>query len=126
MKDLTALVGAIVFAWLPEVENPHHPGPKFRPTLVIDTDNVNKRIKLAYGTSQKTNVNYAGEITFSSHEVTGLTKDTKFCIGKSFWIPMDNAYFTDGDKNISLLGFIPKNRAVDLLDRVNEVITNNV
>ncbi|MBT43612.1 MAG: toxin of addiction system [Idiomarina sp.] len=93
MKNLSALVGAIVFAWLPESERPHAPGPKYRPVLVIDTDIKNRRIRLAYGTSQKTEVNYAGEITMAKDDVPGLSKDTKFALKKSFWVPLDNAYF---------------------------------
>lgn len=124
MANLSALTGAILFAWLPEDENPHQPGPKFRPVLVVDTDPSGKRLCLAYGTSQRVEQNGKGEITFRKDEIQGLTKDTKFCMGKTKWVPLSAQYLsktkTVGD--LAVLGFVPQNRARELLMRIEEVI----
>ena len=123
MKNLSALVGAIVFAWLPESERPHAPGPKYRPVLVIDTDIKNRRIRLAYGTSQKTEVNYAGEITMAKDDVPGLSKDTKFALKKSFWVPLDNAYFCHPKTgSLTIIGYIPHYKRDSFYERALEAI----
>lgn len=123
MSNLSALVGAIVFAWFPEDENPHQPGPKFRPVIVVDLDHDNKRIRVAYGTSQKVDRCGRGEISFAKGEINGLPKDTKFCLGKSKWIPLTKEYLADGKKSggVTVLGRVPAKRARDVLHRLQEV-----
>lgn len=123
MSNLSALVGAILFAWFPEDENPHKPGPKFRPVLVVDVDPDQRRLCVAYGTSQHTDQNRIGEITFGQNEIEGLNRDTKFCLGKQKWIPMTNAYLskTPSISKLAVLGFIPKRRTDDLILRIEEI-----
>lgn len=123
MSNLSALVGAILFAWLPKDEAPHRPGPKFRPVLVIDADPIAERLCLAYGTSQHTGRNARGEITFRRGEISGLNKDTKFCLGKTKWVPARAEYLsrTGSIGDIVVLGVIPKKRSRDLLVRLEEV-----
>jgi hypothetical protein len=124
MYNLSALVGAILFAWLPEDENPHQPGPKFRPVLVVDSDPSGKRICVAYGTSQRVAQNRRGEITFRQDEIKGLSKDTKFCMGKTKWIPLSAEYLSQTRQNesgLSVLGFIPQKRSRELLLKIEEV-----
>lgn len=123
MCNLSALVGAILFAWLPEDESPHHPGPKFRPVLVINADSNAKRILVAYGTSQNVERNGKAEITFGTHEVPGLTKDTKFCLAKAKWIPVSPEYLYQGPSSakMAVLGMFPRNRGHELRSRLEEV-----
>lgn len=123
MSNLSALLGAVIFAWLPEDENPHRPGPKFRPVLVINTDPVSKRLQVAYGTSQRVDANGKGEITFRQNEIEGLSKDTKFCLGKSMWIPLSAKYLsqTGSAGNLAVLGIIPNSRTKELRMRLEEV-----
>lgn len=123
MSNLSALVGAVLFAWLPEDEHPHQPGPKYRPVLVIDADPEGKRVCLAYGTSQRVDQNGKGEITFRKDEVNGLTKDTKFCLGKTKWVPVAPEYLskTKTAGGLTVLGMTPRNRTDDLVDRLEEV-----
>lgn len=124
MSDLKALRGAFLFAWLPEDQHPHQPGPKFRPTIVVDVDPQTRRLCLAYGTSQKVDRNGRGEITFTKDEIQGLTKDTKFCLGKSKWVPMTAEYLSQCGSagGLSVLGFVPKDRVPEILDRLEEVL----
>jgi|TARA_B100001057_G_C22751432_1_gene911956 hypothetical protein len=123
MSDLKALLGAFLYAWLPEAENPHRPGPKFRPTLVVDVDPDARKICLAYGTSQKTDRNGRGEITFASDEIDGLTKDTKFCLGTTYWIPVSAEYLCkhESANKLSVIGKIPSRRTQELLIRLQEI-----
>lgn len=124
MSNLSALVGAILFAWLPEDENPRRPGPKFRPVLVVDADPVSMRLCVAYGTSQRVNTKGKGEITFRQGEITGLGKDTKFCLGKSKWIPLSAEYLSKpgSTSNPTVLGLIPPNRRREMVMRLEEVV----
>ncbi|WP_166256023.1 toxin of addiction system [Marinobacter salicampi] len=124
MSNLSALTGCILFAWLPEDENPHQPGPKFRPVLVVDADPEGKRLCLAYGTSQRVDQNGKGEITFRRNEIDGLAKDTKFCLGKTKWVPMTAEYFskTTSSVGLAVIGFVPKKRTREILMRLEEVI----
>lgn len=126
MSNLSALVGAILFAWLPEDENPHHPGPKFRPVLVINADPNAKRILVAYGTSQNVERNGKGEITFRTDEVPGLSKDTKFCLAKAKWIPVspEFLYQSPAAAKLAVLGMFPRRRSHELMQRVDEVSGN--
>jgi len=123
MSNLSALVGAILFAWLPEDETPHQPGPKFRPVLVINADPKAKRLLVAYGTSQNVERNGKGEITFRTTEVPGLTKDTKFCMAKAKWIPVSPQYLYQSPSaaRLAVLGMFPRNRAHALRARLEEV-----
>lgn len=126
MSNLSALVGAILFAWFPEEENPHRPGPKFRPVLVLDVDPDHQRLCVAYGTSQRVGQNRKGEITFGKNEISGLTHDTKFCLGKSRWIPLASEYLAESESSskLAVLGLIPQRRRDDLIDRLEEVFSN--
>lgn len=123
MSNLSALVGAIIFAWMPQDENPNRPGPKFRPVLVIDADIESKRILVAYGTSQDVWRNNKGEITFTTHEVPGLTKDTKFCLAKAKWIDLSPEYLSKSlnSTKFTVLGMFPRRRSHELQVRLEEV-----
>lgn len=122
MTNPSALIGAILFAWMPEEEHPHRPGPKFRPVLVVDADPSAKRICLAYGTSQRVEQNGKGEITLRKGEIQGLNRDTKFCLGKTQWVPLTAEYLCEGDTGgFSVLGLIPKAQARKFFYRLKEV-----
>lgn len=123
MSNLSALRGVILFAWLPEDENPHRPGPKFRPVFVIDVDPEARRLLVAYGTSQRVEVNGLGEITFRKSEIEGLSRDTKFCLGKSKWIPLAKEYLSQSQsaEKLAVLGTIPSSRVRELWMRLSEI-----
>ena len=120
MSIPSALAGAIVFIWFPEEEAPHKPGPKYRPALITEVDLERKRLLAVYGTSQNTERQGKGEITFTTAEITGLSKDTKFCLGKSVWLPLEAEYLTQ-DGKLSVVGRVPSNRSRDLLQAIEEV-----
>lgn len=122
MFNPSALVGAIMFAWMPEDENPSRPGPKYRPVLVVSADPATKRLLVAYGTSRRVERNGKGELTIRREEINGLSCDTKFCLRNSKWIPLADAYLLDNKtKKPTVLGTIPRNRRDDLIDRLREV-----
>ena len=123
MSKPSPLIGAIVFAWLPDDQRPHVPGPKFRPVLIVEADVENKRLLVAYGTSQKLDLCYPGEIVFQPEEIDGLSKATKFCLGKSKWIPISSEYLSKSRKNggLAVLGRVPKHKSDHMLARATEV-----
>lgn len=123
MSNLSALRGAVLFAWLPEDENPHRPGPKFRPVFVMDVDPTARRLLVAYGTSQRVEANGLGEITFRQSEIEGLSKDTKFCLGKSKWIHLTKEYLSQSQsaEKLVVLGTIPNSRVREFRMRLNEI-----
>lgn len=124
MSNLSALVGAILFAWMPDDQDPHRPGPKYRPVLVVKADPSTKRLCVAYGTSQHVERNGKGEVTFRKEDVEGLSKDTKFCFRNMKWIPVAPEYLSRNRTrgNPDLLGFIPKEYYKDVAHRLQEVI----
>lgn len=123
MSNLSALLGQMLFAWQPDDHKPHHPGAKFRPVLVIDIDPEHRRLLLAYGTTQRVDTNGVGEITFRSGEIPGLTKDTKFCLGYSKWVPLRPEYFskTHSGSDFSHIGSVPKVRLHEFKQRLEEL-----
>ena len=123
MKNLNALIGAIVFAWFPEDENPHVAGPKYRPTLVVDVDQSKMMVKLAYGTSRNVFNLRKGDIAFEQHEIEGLSKDTKFRLGQTKWVLLSpEMFFRDKTHSkLSVIGFTPNNRARDLMQSIEEI-----
>ena len=123
MSQPSALVGAIVFVWFPEDENLLEPGPKFRPALIINADDQKRQFLVAYGTSQHTNQQRAGEITVTPLELPKLSRTTKFAIGKARWLPITPEYFCEHQSSgFSLVGFFPKKRMAELYQRAQEVI----
>lgn len=100
MSNRSALIGAIVFVWLPEEGASSQPGPKFRPVYILDV--VDGRAKVAYGTSQRTREIFRGEFLIAHAEFPSLDKDTKFSLRRHYWIPLNEAFFTRNGKLVSL------------------------
>lgn len=123
MSKPSPLIGAILFAWLPDHLRPNNPGPKFRPVMVIEADVANKRLLVAYGTSQKVDRCHRGEIVFRKEDIEGLTKDTKFCLGNSKWIPISSEYLSEDQSSggLAILGHIPAKKSDAVLARLQEV-----
>ena len=93
----------VLYAWLPDHNNPKVPGPKYRPVLVLDVNSKTKELLVVYGTSQKTQ--HPGKSEFTAH-FDGLTKPTKFCFTYQRWIPATDEYLCkDGQKHI--IGYLP-------------------
>jgi len=92
--------GDIVDCRFPEDKVPG-PGPKERPALVTNVDTFEDDIgalhvivDVAYGTSQGTADPYPGEFVVKArHPGSGLTKDTKFDLGKIFRMEFDDEWF---------------------------------
>lgn len=117
----SALLGAVVFCWFPENDNPHVPGPKFRPAMVLEVDAVNRRLLVAYGTSQRTHENGRGEFTLTRNQLPGLQKDTKFCFLRRVWLPIDPKYFFGPrETGLSVIGFVPMCQRGALARRLEE------
>lgn len=91
--------GDIVWCHFPQI--PRIPGPKPRPALVCAVDDSNADevlIKVAYGTSQKTNQLYTGEFLIAStnkvaYDLAGLSYDTKFDLKKMHLLPYNSQWF---------------------------------
>ncbi|MEY4712809.1 MAG: hypothetical protein RIS88_2259 [Pseudomonadota bacterium] len=92
--------GDIVWCHFPDNINPR---PKPRPGLIVSTkedDEGKIFIRVAYGTSQKTNRLYSGEfrITKDEHPTAyasaGLSYDTKFDLRNVLELPFNGIYFS--------------------------------
>lgn len=125
MSVSSALIGAVLFAWFPDSQTATEPGCKYRPVFVVDVDWENMKILCAYGTSQHLDRVGLGEIMFTPEEISGLTSDTKFCLGCTKWMPLTSEYLTRNKKGggMSILGHIPANRANDMYERLVEVMS---
>ena len=80
-----------------------HPKPKPRPGLIVSTkgdDEGNIFVSVAYGTSQKTNRLYSGELRITKDEhpaayaSAGLSYDTKFNLRNVLELPFNSDYFS--------------------------------
>lgn len=80
-----------------------HPKPKPRPGLILSVQEDEAGtifVRVAYGTSQKTDRLYAGEFRIAkgeypaAYEAAGLSFDTKFNLGKSLDLPFNDTYFS--------------------------------
>ena len=76
------------------------PGPKARPALVLRVGENQGRpvVEVAYGTSQKVNMLYAGEFAITpadqaAYEAAGLSYPTKFNLGETFEIDFNDEWF---------------------------------
>lgn len=103
-NPLAPLIGACVWAWMPEAENVLVPGPKLRPTLILEADD--RGVLVAYGTSQKTNVFGLGEFVVTPAELEGLSKPTKFCLRKAYRLPFNKAFFLR-EGQVKVAGILP-------------------
>lgn len=103
-NPLAPLIGACVWAWMPESENVLVPGPKLRPTLILEADEHG--VLVAYGTSQNTDRYGPGEFVVTPDEMPGLSKATKFCLAKAFRLPFNKAFFLQHGQ-LKVAGILP-------------------
>lgn len=80
-----------------------HPRPKPRPGLIVSTHEDEQGqifVRVAYGTSQKTDRLYGGEFRIGKHEhpaayaSAGLSYDTKFNLRNVLELPFNRTYFS--------------------------------
>lgn len=108
-------VGDVGRFWFPEWPSPH-PGPKARPCLIMDIEvrEGNTYVKIAYGTSQRTQALNRGEFNVLASEKTEWSacndKDTKFVLRNTDWFPLDERWFVDVVGHIRTPGLIRKLR----------------
>lgn len=92
--------GDIVWCRFPQWRVPG-PGPKARPALVLRVGEDDQRrpvVEVAYGTSQKVEVLYAGEFAITpadraAYAVAGLSYPTKFNLRETFELDFNDAWF---------------------------------
>jgi mRNA-degrading endonuclease toxin of MazEF toxin-antitoxin module len=91
--------GDLLWCHFPQI--PGSPGPKPRPALVCavdDGDPARVLVKVAYGTSQKTNRLHSGEFLISrqnkaAYALSGLSYDTKFDLKQIHLLPYNSLWF---------------------------------
>jgi len=121
-SPLSALVGGVLLVWWPEDEKPNLPGPKYRPGYVLDIDMSAKKVLLAYGTTQRLDVQAAGEMVVTHDEMPTLKQDTKFCFRRTKWIPLSPDFLSKSQSGVDVIyvGPVPLARADDLLNAMQE------
>lgn len=121
--NTSALLGAVIFSWFPEDEDPSSPGPKFRPTLIVEIDHKKRRLRLAKGTSQHTTHLGRGEFTVEKDNLDGLEKDTKFCLMNTKWVPLTTEFLsiTKRSINFRVVGHLNLDCQKRLLRAISEV-----
>jgi hypothetical protein len=92
--------GDIVWCHFPDHVTPK---PKPRPALIIavlDDDDPQFHVQVAYGTSQRTTALHRGEFAIlrdrnpAAYENAGLSYDTKFDLGQVLALPFSTAWFS--------------------------------
>jgi hypothetical protein len=91
--------GDILWCRFPQNRLPG-PGPKPRPALVLAVGEFNGKpvVRVAYGTSQKTDHIYPGEFAIfptdaDAFAASGLSYPTKFNLGKTFELDFNDLWF---------------------------------
>lgn len=91
--------GDIVWCCFPRTRS-LQPGPKPRPALVLQVGEQqgNSWVKVAYGTSQKTDALFAGEFAVvpadgDDYALSGLSYPTKFDLGRTVELPFNEEWF---------------------------------
>jgi len=91
--------GDIVWCRYPQSQL-SEPGLKARPALVLRVGENQGRpvVEVAYGTSQKVNMLYAGEFAITptdqaAYEAAGLSYPTKFNLGETFELDFNEEWF---------------------------------
>lgn len=74
------------------------PGPKPRPALVIAVSPTDHAVRIAYGTSKKTNKIYQNEFVLDPKDIgfidSGLTTRTKFDLSNIVQVPFNSIWFS--------------------------------
>ncbi|WP_457371359.1 type II toxin-antitoxin system PemK/MazF family toxin [Pseudomonas sp. TE3911] len=87
--------GDIVWCHFPQVIG--NPGPKARPALVIAIFDNDHAVRIAYGTSQKTEKVYPGEFVLDPADagfpLSGLAQRTKFDLNNTVDVFFDSDWF---------------------------------
>ena|SRR5437868_15509667 len=87
--------GDIVWCHFPEEIG--NPGPKARPALVVAVFDNDHAVRIAYGTTQKTNKLYPGEVVLDPADggfpLSGLTQRTKFDLNHEVDVFFDSDWF---------------------------------
>lgn len=88
-------VGSIVWVKFPYTVG--QPGPYARPAIVKEVSPAYHRVKLVFGTSQKTENLYPTEFVVKKTDPdflqTGLSYDTKFDVSRIANVPYDDEWF---------------------------------
>lgn len=107
--------GDIVWSHFPEVIG--NPGPKARPALVIGIYDDDHAVKIAYGTSQKTEQVYPGEFVLDPADagfaLSGLGQRTKFDLNNTVKVFFDSDWFAANHSVYSSLP-VPKMGRLDI------------
>lgn len=113
--------GEVVKCWYPESEHIFTPGSKFRPVIVLGTDESRGGMELfvAYGTSQNVANRRRGDFVVYPAEL-GLDKPTKFNLGKALWLPLAPEYFTENGEMV-VIGALPREALRRCRDAAKEV-----
>lgn len=94
------VAGDIVWCHFPDSINPH---PKPRPALIMvvfDNEAPKFHVRVAYGTSQRTQTLYRGEFVIArqhnvaAYQLAGLSFDTKFNLKNVLNLPYNTDWFT--------------------------------
>lgn len=114
-------VGSVIYAWMPESETPHQPGPKYRPVLIVDVDDNNGAVCIAPGTTQKLDSVLRGQILIKKlHDGQGLQQTTKFKIDNARWVPASSDFLMGHGQQYRFAGAIPIYKVRELYEVVRE------
>lgn len=118
------LLGAILYCWMPHVESPGSPGPKFRPALIIGHDVVNNKVCVAPGTTQRLDDQFCGEFIITEEDSVaggeGLHATTKFRLKDGIWLPLGPRFFMGHGRKYRFAGAVPMRRQREFFEALRE------
>ncbi|WPO98183.1 type II toxin-antitoxin system PemK/MazF family toxin [Pseudomonas sp. HR96] len=96
-RPFTPLPAPGDIVWCKFPERLGTPGPKSRPGLVIGVFDEERKVRVCYGTSQKTDRIYPGEFVLDPDDdgfpLSGLGARTKFDLNHTFDLAFDTDWF---------------------------------
>lgn len=111
IKRFTPLPALGDFVWCKFPEVMGKPGPKSRPALVIGLFEEDHKVRVCYGTSQKTSQLHRGEIALDPQDdgfsISGLGARTKFNVTDYVDLPFTSEWFGE-HKGMLLSSPLPK------------------
>ena len=125
----------IVWCRFPELHGSDGPvpGAKPRPALILDIDDRSTplAVRVAFGTSKRTDELFSGEFQISPSDgevfrASGCDGDTKFDLRRAVWLPLDDTWFTAKPNSKSkppIIGRIDLSKSAAVKARLRAVVT---
>ena len=115
-------MGQLVGCWFPEDGSGKKRGSKFRPCMVIATDEAERKVAVAFGGGQRTTEKHGPPMTATQFELdareggNSLSEQTRFECKNYAWLEYTTYWFCKESTKTALVsyGMVPRSRKVEI------------